>query len=125
MATTMSKKKRKALEAKPFVPATLDVARRIQRQLLHGDLGYPRACPNRRCRRHRRCVGDPDFCHAIFWPVVPEETKVWLRSLASSGRARRGVKKAEELANDAVRDYRLRARAFKRLEEHAVFASHK
>jgi len=43
-------------------------------------LRFWRACPTRRCRRWRRCAGDPARCHAIFWPVVPEEAKVWWRT---------------------------------------------
>jgi len=120
----MSKKKRKA-----FDPMTLETdeeyVRCIDRQLVHSALGYPRACPNRRCRRHRKCVGDPDYCHAIFWPVVPEEAKVWLRSLDRSGEANHTVKKAERIAEAALRDHQRRARAFKRLEESGHCASHK
>jgi hypothetical protein len=42
------------------------------------------ACPTRRCRRARSCVGDPVRRHAIFWPVVPEEVKVWWRAILES-----------------------------------------
>jgi hypothetical protein len=38
-------------------------------------LKYWFACPTRRCRRNRRCSGDPARCHAIFWPVVPGDVK--------------------------------------------------
>lgn len=120
----MTKRKRK-----PFDPMALDdidaFVRCINRQALHTDLGYPRACPNRRCRRHRKCVGDPDDCHAIFWPVVPEEIKVWLRALARSAEANHSPKKARRIAGEALRAQRIRAKNLEYLGESDSVASHK
>jgi hypothetical protein len=37
-------------------------------------------CATRGCKRARACVGDQDACFARFWPQVPEEAKIWLRT---------------------------------------------
>lgn len=38
-----------------------------------------RACPVKRCRRAKTCIGIGNPCDAIFWPVLPEDLKVWWR----------------------------------------------
>ena len=45
------------------------------------------ACPTRRCRRARSCVGDPAGCHAILLPVVSEEVKGVVAHAAGFGTA--------------------------------------
>ena len=64
------------------------------------------ACPTKRCRRNRRCSGDPARCHAIFWPVVPEEAKAWWRALADSRRDGLSARQAARVAGDAVMRHR-------------------
>ena len=39
------------------------------------------ACPIRRCRRARSCVGDSAGCHAIFCRWCRRRSKVWWRTL--------------------------------------------
>jgi hypothetical protein len=37
-------------------------------------------CGQPACRRARACVGDAEACFKRFWPLVPEEFKVWFRA---------------------------------------------
>jgi hypothetical protein len=74
------------------------------------------ACPTKRCRRARSCVGDPARCHAIFWPVVPEEIKVWWRTLLDSHRTGRTATQAGRAAGEAMAQSRKRAELIQRLQ---------
>jgi hypothetical protein len=102
---------------------------RIEREevarMVNTQFGFAKACPIARCRRHRRCSGDPAMCHAIFWPVVPEEAKVWWQALLDSRRTNRSFRQASRAAEAARRDFQLRARALERLAKAASVASHK
>ena len=71
-------------------------------------LRYWTACPNRRCRRARRCCGDVESCHALFWPVVPEEIKVWWRAICEARRDRSSQRQALRAASAAVAGWRRR-----------------
>lgn len=68
------------------------------------------ACPTRRCRRNRRCSGDPARCRAIFWPVVPDQVKAWWRALADAKREGLSVGQAGRKAGAAVKRWRLEQR---------------
>ena len=71
-------------------------------------LRYWIACPNRRCRRARRCCGDVESCHALFWPVVPEEFKVWWRAICEARRDKSSQRQALRAASAAVASWRKR-----------------
>ena len=64
------------------------------------------ACPKAACRRHRRCGGDVDICHATFWPVVPRQIKVWWRGLGDAAHDGLSLRKANAVAADAVARWR-------------------
>ena len=78
------------------------------RWVLNNELKFWRACPNKRCRRARMCVGDGSRCHAIFWPVVPEEAKVFWRAALDALRNNPSTRRAERLAEAALADFRKR-----------------
>jgi hypothetical protein len=86
---------------------------------------FHKACPIKRCRRNRRCSGDPAMCHAIFWPVVPEEAKAWWQAILDSRRTNRSFRQAGRAAETARRNFRLHAMAMERLAKTASVASHK
>ena len=71
-------------------------------------LRYWIACPNRRCRRHRRCCGDVESCHTLFWPAVPEEFKVWWRAICAARRDRSSQRQALRSASAALASWRRR-----------------
>jgi hypothetical protein len=78
------------------------------RWTLNNALKFWRACPTRRCRRARSCVGDDQRCHAIFWPVVPEEAKVFWRAALDALHDNRSASQAERLADAAAARFRRR-----------------
>jgi hypothetical protein len=82
--------------------------------LLNNALRFWSACPNKRCRRARSCVGDAAQCHAIFWPVVPEEAKTWWRAIFQARRTGRTARQAARAAGEALAEWRIVAarRAF-------------
>jgi hypothetical protein len=84
------------------------------RWILNNAMMFWRACPNKRCRRARSCVGDAAQCHAIFWPVVPPELKVWWRAICDAKVAGRSFSQARRKANAALAEWRIVAarRAF-------------
>lgn len=43
-------------------------------------LQFWRVCGDPQCRRQRACEKDMHACFARHWPMMPEETKVWLRA---------------------------------------------
>jgi hypothetical protein len=77
------------------------------RRAFHTWLRYWIACPTRRCRRWRRCAGDLDRCHAVFWPVVPEEIKEWWRAVGQARRDGCSARQAALLGDAAARRCRL------------------
>jgi hypothetical protein len=109
-------------------PMEVELNRMFQRdqdRRINTQFCFHRFCPNKACRRHRRCTGDPVTCHTIFWPVVPEEAKAWWRAILQSRRAGRTLSQALRAAEAAQADARLRANAMAKLAESASVASHK
>ena len=47
-------------------------------------LSFWRVCQERSCRRARGCAGDSRACFERWWPIVPEELKIWLRTAMTS-----------------------------------------
>jgi len=76
------------------------------RWILNDALEFWRACPTKRCRRARSCVGDSARCHEIFWPVVPEELKLWWREIFAAKRAGRSVTQARRKADAAMAEWK-------------------
>ena len=110
-------------------PMEQELDRLLQRdedQRINTFFGFPRCCPSKACRRHRRCSGeDAMVCRRIFWPVVPEELKVWFRSLVESRRTNRTFRQADRAANKALQDFRLHEKSLAQLMNRASVASHK
>jgi hypothetical protein len=79
-----------------------------ERWTLANMLKFWSACPLRRCRRARSCMGDPNICHATFWPVVPGHFKAWLRALNEAKGQGRSVGQAGRLADAAAAEFRKR-----------------
>jgi hypothetical protein len=109
----------------PLAAADLAFEREEHQRDINTLFVFHRFCPNRRCRRKRRCTGDPVYCHTIFWPVVPEEAKAWWRAIVKSRRTGRTLSQALRAAEAAQADARLRANAMAKLAESASVASHK
>jgi hypothetical protein len=86
------------------------------RWVLNNALKFWRACPTKRCRRARMCLGDGQRCHAMFWPVVPEEAKAFWRAALDALRDNRTVRQAERLADTAAADFRKRELLIERLQ---------
>ena len=87
------------------------------RWLLNNALKFWSACPNKRCRRARSCVGDAARCHAIFWPVVPAEAKAWWRAIFDSKKIGRTVTQAKRAADSALKMQRRRDASLRALEQ--------
>ena len=87
-------------------------ARVRDRRVIHTALKFWFACHHAPCRRHHKCLGDVDVCREIFWPVVPEEIKVWLRALADCRNEGLPVRKAHAIATEAIARFR-RAQRFR------------
>lgn len=85
--------------------------------LVNNLLRFWSACPAKRCRHARSCVGDAAFCHAIFWPVVPEPFKVWWRAILQAHRAGRTARQAKRAADQAAAEWRKRAALMQRLAQ--------
>jgi hypothetical protein len=81
---------------------------RDSRRMVNTAMKFWQHCPQRKCRRHRRCAHDPDYCGPIFWPVVPEEIKAWWRALHQAKAAGRSLKQALRDAAAAQRAARIR-----------------
>ena len=110
----------------PLQAADLAFEREEARRDFNTLFVFHRFCPNKRCRRNRRCSGsDPAYCHTIFWPVVPEEKKAWWRAILQSRRTGRTLTQALRVAEAAQADARLRANAMAKLAKSASVASHK
>ncbi len=84
--------------------------------LLNNALKFWTACPTARCRRAKSCVGDPAACHAIFWPVVPQELKVWWGTLAAARREDLSFRQAKRHADAAAAAFRKREALLARLK---------
>ena len=91
--------------------------RASDRWLLNNALKFWSACPNKRCRRARACVGDAARCHAIFWPVVPEDIKAWWRAIFDSKKIGRTVTQAKRAADSALRMQRRRDASLRALAQ--------
>lgn len=87
------------------------------RWLLNNALKFWFACPNKRCRRARACVGDAARCHAIFWPVVPQDIKAWWRAIFDSKKIGRTVTQARRGADLALAAQRRRDASLRALEQ--------
>jgi hypothetical protein len=109
----------------PLQAADLAFEREEQQRDINTLFVFHRFCPNKRCRRNRRCTGDPVTCHTIFWPVVPEEAKAWWRAILQSRRGGRTLRQALRVAEAAQTDARLRANAMAKLTKSGSVASHK
>jgi hypothetical protein len=81
--------------------------RMLARRQLFTALKFWKACPNRACRRHRRCSGDVGRCERIFWPVVPPEAKLWWRTAIEALGSGRSARQAEREADVALGRRRL------------------
>ena len=86
------------------------------RWVLNNALKFWPACPTKRCRRARMCVGDSKRCHAIFWPVVPEEAQVFWRAALDALRENRSTRRADTAAAD-FRKHRAALRKLQRRKE--------
>jgi hypothetical protein len=109
-------------------PMEVELNRMFQRdqdRRINTQFCFHRYCPNKACRRHRRCSGDPVYCYTIFWPGVPEETKAWWRAIVESRRTCRTLRQALRAAEAAQADARLHANAMAKLAKSASVASHK
>jgi hypothetical protein len=82
----------------PITPEQRTAARRE----LHTLLRFWTACPTRRCRRYRRCAGDPSRCRAIFWPVLPADVRHYIGALIKARNAGRSKRAAEQIAEVAA-----------------------
>ena len=69
----------RARGAVPQQPAT--------RWLIAGALRFHRLCASKRCRRLRRCAGIDVPCFDVFWPHVPERSRVALRAMIAAAAA--------------------------------------
>jgi len=107
---TMSMRIRSAPMAEPDDDDEEIVAykRRAALREFNTMLRYWAACPNPACRRHRRCSGDVEMCHAIFWPVVPEEFKVWWGAICEARRDQSSLRQARRSADAARASWRWR-----------------
>ena len=85
------------------------------RWLLNELLKFWTACPVRRCRRARSCVGDFNRCHAIFWPAAPRESKVRGQAMLDASREGRSATQASRAADAAAADWRKREAAIAKL----------
>ena len=56
------------------------------------------------------------MCHAIFWPVVPEEIKTWWRAILDAKRDGRTARQAGRLADAAAAQCRKRAWLLQKLQ---------
>jgi hypothetical protein len=92
-------------------------ARDSDRWLLNNALAFWSACPNKRCRRARSCVGDAARCHEIFWPVVPLEVKAWWRAIFDAKKTGRSVTQARRAADQALMVQRRRDASLRALEQ--------
>jgi hypothetical protein len=54
--------------------------------------GFWRVCAHKRCRRARKCSGDPRACFEQHWRQVPEVAKVRYRALIAASQARAGAR---------------------------------
>jgi hypothetical protein len=86
------------------------------RWTINNAMKFWSACPVARCRRARTCVGDNKVCHEIFWPVVPEEMKVWWRAVLDAKRKGRTATQAGRAADAAKAECRKRAALMKKLQ---------
>jgi hypothetical protein len=48
------------------------------------------------------------MCHAIFWPVLPEELKVWWNAVVEAHRDGSSLRQARRWAESAVANWRRR-----------------
>lgn len=92
-------------------PITLE-QRTAARRAMNTMLRFWFACPTRRCRRYRRCAGDPLRCRAIFWPVLPADVRAYIGALVNARNAGRSQKQAQRIAEVAA----LRARSHEALD---------
>jgi hypothetical protein len=109
----------------PLQAADLAFEREENRRDINTLFVFHRYCPIKRCRRNRRCSGDPAYCHAIFWPVVPEEAKAWWRAILQSRRTGRTLRQALRVAEAAHANASIRVKALAKLAKSATVAPHK
>ena len=86
------------IDADPVTPEQRTAALRR----LHTWLKFWIACPTRRCRRYRRCAGDPRRCRAIFWPVVPADARAYIAALVKAHCAGYSERDARRIADVAA-----------------------
>ena len=107
------------MEARMNERAAKEEARLNDIWLLNNALKFWTACPTARCRRAKSCVGDPAVCHAIFWPVVPQEVKVWWVTLCAARREDLSFRQAKRSADAAAAAVRKREALLARLARSA------
>ncbi len=102
-------------EHDPMEEALNKMFRDDAHRAVNTSLRFWSACLTRRCKRARRCTGDPAICRKIFWPVVREDAKAWWQAIFDARRDGRSLRQAQRLAADAATRQRrimaLRARA--------------
>jgi hypothetical protein len=110
----------------PLQAADLAFEREERERDINTLFVFHRYCPDKACRRHRRCSGDdPMYCRRIFWPVVPEEAKAWWRAILESRRSGRTLRQALRIAEAVHADALIRTKALAKLAKAASIASHK
>jgi hypothetical protein len=93
-----------------FSPAFIAQRERESRRTVNTAMKFWAACPQPKCRRHRRCAHDPGFCGPMFWPVVPEPLKAAWRALHDAKAAGRTCTRAFREA-DAAQAFEQRKQA--------------
>ena len=69
--------------------AEIDAAHRMTFRLYGDVLRLWRRCAQRRCKRHRRCLGDPRHCFGHAWPFVPPSLRLRAQKQVIAGGPRR------------------------------------
>jgi hypothetical protein len=73
---------------------------------LYTVLRFWTVCPDKPCRRARACRGDVRVCHRRWWPHVPEEIKIQLRTVITARNGGLSPQEAVRAAKMEVARYR-------------------
>lgn len=96
-----------------FSPEFAAHRKRESNRAMNTAMMFWRACPQAKCRRHRRCAHDPDYCGPIFWPVVPQDVKAWWGAIRDAKAAGRTLAQARRAADEAAAFERRRQASYK------------
>jgi hypothetical protein len=69
--------------------ALLDAAHVVTQRLYCDVLRFWRRCPERACKRHRRCIGEPNRCLMRHLPLVPRAERRDAQKAVIAGGPRR------------------------------------